>query len=226
MTNRERTLSRDVVAHQIPSGDKHTLSAGEQVFIHQVLGGSYTVQTATGVPAEGTVAFTIDGASYYAATAEGVFTGALDAPAAVGTELWTLPGTTVPMCRAVSLRKRLPPSVLSTPFSRIVSFWLTWITGTVSQANGVYTATATYTDLNTGKVTTFPIILVGSQYWSGLIDWLLAAAFVIGGVAGGIMGAAAARKLADRRGALNSVFAATLFAVALYMLWKSAQALF
>jgi hypothetical protein len=29
------------------------------------------------------------------------------------------------------------------------------ITGTVSQANGVYTATATYTDLNTGKVTTF-----------------------------------------------------------------------
>lgn len=49
MTNRERTLSRDVVAHQIPSGDKHTLTAGETVMIHQVLGGSYTVQTGYGL---------------------------------------------------------------------------------------------------------------------------------------------------------------------------------
>ncbi|HET7538153.1 MAG TPA: putative Fe-S cluster assembly protein SufT [Candidatus Didemnitutus sp.] len=46
---RERTLSRDVVAHQIPSGDKHTLTVGETVFIHQVLGGSYTVQTGSGL---------------------------------------------------------------------------------------------------------------------------------------------------------------------------------
>mgnify|MGYP001207969290 CR=1 FL=1 len=49
MQNRERTLSRDVVAHQIPSGDKHTLNAGETVMIHQVLGGSYTVQTGYGL---------------------------------------------------------------------------------------------------------------------------------------------------------------------------------
>jgi probable FeS assembly SUF system protein SufT len=49
MQNRERTLSRDVVAHQIPSGDKHTLNAGEIVMIHQVLGGSYTVQTGFGL---------------------------------------------------------------------------------------------------------------------------------------------------------------------------------
>ncbi len=47
--NRERTLSRDVNASQIPSGDKHTLFAGAKVFIHQVLGGSYTVQTETGL---------------------------------------------------------------------------------------------------------------------------------------------------------------------------------
>ncbi|WP_438479883.1 putative Fe-S cluster assembly protein SufT [Oleiharenicola lentus] len=46
---RDRTLSRDVVASQIPSGDKHTLNAGTTVFIHQVLGGSYTVQTDTGL---------------------------------------------------------------------------------------------------------------------------------------------------------------------------------
>jgi probable FeS assembly SUF system protein SufT len=49
MTNRERTLSRDVVAAQIPSGDKQTLAAGTKVFLHQTLGGSYTVQTDFGL---------------------------------------------------------------------------------------------------------------------------------------------------------------------------------
>ncbi len=52
--NRERTLSRDVTATQIPSGDKQTLPAGGRVFIHQTLGGSYTVQTDFGL-------FRIDG---------------------------------------------------------------------------------------------------------------------------------------------------------------------
>ncbi len=49
MNNRERTLSRDVSATQIPSGDKLQLKAGTTVFIHQTLGGSYTVQTDTGL---------------------------------------------------------------------------------------------------------------------------------------------------------------------------------
>ncbi len=47
--NNDRTLSRDVIGTQIPSGDKHPLTAGSKVFIHQVLGGSYTVQTDTGL---------------------------------------------------------------------------------------------------------------------------------------------------------------------------------
>jgi len=46
---RDRILSREVTATQIPSGDKQTLFAGDKVFIHQVLGGSYTVQTDTGL---------------------------------------------------------------------------------------------------------------------------------------------------------------------------------
>ncbi|HEX2099547.1 MAG TPA: putative Fe-S cluster assembly protein SufT [Candidatus Synoicihabitans sp.] len=54
MSSRDRTLSRDVTATQIPSGDKHTLFANTTVFIHQVLGGSYTVQTDSGL-------FRIDG---------------------------------------------------------------------------------------------------------------------------------------------------------------------
>ena len=51
---KERTLSRDVVATQIPSGDKQHLSSGTRLFIHQTLGGSYTVQTDFGL-------FRIDG---------------------------------------------------------------------------------------------------------------------------------------------------------------------
>jgi probable FeS assembly SUF system protein SufT len=51
---RDRILSRDIVATQIPSGDKAPLSAGTEVMIHQTLGGSYTVQTDSGL-------FRIDG---------------------------------------------------------------------------------------------------------------------------------------------------------------------
>lgn len=52
--NRERHLSRDVVATQIPSGEKQTLPAQARIFLHQTLGGSYTVQTDFGL-------FRIDG---------------------------------------------------------------------------------------------------------------------------------------------------------------------
>jgi len=54
MTNRDRTLSRDLTATQIPSGDKTPLPAGTRVMIHQTLGGAYTVQTDFGL-------FRIDG---------------------------------------------------------------------------------------------------------------------------------------------------------------------
>ena len=54
MANKERILSRDIVATQIPSGDRALLPAGTDVLIHQTLGGSYTVQTDTGL-------FRIDG---------------------------------------------------------------------------------------------------------------------------------------------------------------------
>ncbi len=46
---RERTLSRDVTATQIPSGEKTPLLAGTSVMLHQTLGGSYTVQTDFGL---------------------------------------------------------------------------------------------------------------------------------------------------------------------------------
>lgn len=60
---------------------------------------------------------------------------------------------------------------------------------------------------------------------SGLVDWPLAAAFIGGGVLGGLGGAAASRRLAARKGALTTLFAGLIFVVALYMLWKSWSAM-
>jgi probable FeS assembly SUF system protein SufT len=54
LVNRERTLSREITATQIPSGEKQTLAAGTTIQVHQTLGGSYTVQTDFGL-------FRIDG---------------------------------------------------------------------------------------------------------------------------------------------------------------------
>jgi probable FeS assembly SUF system protein SufT len=47
--DKDRILSRDVTATQIPSGDRAPLPAGTKVMIHQTLGGSYTVQTDFGL---------------------------------------------------------------------------------------------------------------------------------------------------------------------------------
>jgi len=47
MSSKERVLSREVEAVQIPSGDKIQLAAGVRVVITQTLGGSFTVMTDT-----------------------------------------------------------------------------------------------------------------------------------------------------------------------------------
>lgn len=47
--SKERILSRDVEAVQIPSGDKIVLPSGARVFITQTLGGSFTLMTDTGL---------------------------------------------------------------------------------------------------------------------------------------------------------------------------------
>ena len=57
---------------------------------------------------------------------------------------------------------------------------------------------------------------------SGLVDWRIAILFICGGVAGGFFGMRMAIRLAARRGGLVKVFAFALFAVAAYMLWRSA----
>lgn len=60
---------------------------------------------------------------------------------------------------------------------------------------------------------------------SGLVDWLLAAAFIAGGLLGGTFGASLATRLSAARGRLSAIFAVLIFAVASYMMWKSVSAL-
>ena len=74
-------------------------------------------------------------------------------------------------------------------------------------------------------VTAFGLTTAFNYALSGLIDWLLAAAFIGGGILGGLGGAQLAKRLAGTQGRLTTVFAVLIFAVAAYMLWKSAAAL-
>src|SRR6201992_3624328 len=74
-------------------------------------------------------------------------------------------------------------------------------------------------------VTAFGTTTALSYAWSGLVSWGLAALFVAGGLAGGLAGTRLARHLSERRGALNTVFAAVIIAIAIYMLARNLSAL-
>lgn len=73
-------------------------------------------------------------------------------------------------------------------------------------------------------VTAFGLTTALNYAGSGLIDWLLAGAFIAGGVLGSLLGTKAAKRLSGG-GHLTSVFAALIFVVAAYMLWNSAGSL-
>jgi len=70
-------------------------------------------------------------------------------------------------------------------------------------------------------VTAFGLATAGSYAMAGLVDWTLAAVFVLGGVLGSLLGARAAAGLARRRGALTRVFACLILVVAAAMLARS-----
>ncbi|KQX24236.1 MULTISPECIES: sulfite exporter TauE/SafE family protein [unclassified Sphingomonas] len=74
-------------------------------------------------------------------------------------------------------------------------------------------------------VAAFGLTTALNYAFSGLIDWSLAATFIGGGIVGGVVGAAASKRMSARKGLLNSVFAALIFCVALYMIWRSWSAM-
>lgn len=56
---------------------------------------------------------------------------------------------------------------------------------------------------------------------SGQLDWIVAGEFILGGIAGGWGGAILARHLSAKRGVLNVIFAAVIFAIGVYMLIRT-----
>ena len=74
-------------------------------------------------------------------------------------------------------------------------------------------------------VTVFGLTTALNYAQSGLVDWTLAGVFIAGGVLGGLLGGRLAARLSARKGVLNLVFAGLIFVVALYMLYRSAEAL-
>ena len=74
-------------------------------------------------------------------------------------------------------------------------------------------------------VTAFGLTTAVNYALSGLVDWALVLVFLAGGALGGAIGGRLTRRLSDKRGALNDLFAALIFAVATYMLYRSWMAL-
>lgn len=59
---------------------------------------------------------------------------------------------------------------------------------------------------------------------SGLIDWQVAAEYLLGGFGGGAIGMMLANRFASHRATLNWIFASLVFVVAAYMLYRNAMA--
>jgi uncharacterized protein len=70
-------------------------------------------------------------------------------------------------------------------------------------------------------VTAFGVTTAANYAVSGSVAWTLAAVFLAGGIVGGRIGSRSARALAGRSGTLHIIFAAIVFAVAIYVLIRS-----
>ena len=76
------------------------------------------------------------------------------------------------------------------------------------------------------SVGAFGLTTAISYALSGLIDWSIVGAFIVGGVVGGLVGMKAALRLAARKQLLSRLFAGVLFLVAAYMAVHSGATLF
>jgi len=74
-------------------------------------------------------------------------------------------------------------------------------------------------------VTAFGLTTALSYAFSSLVDWPLAAVFIGGGMAGGLLGARVAGHLARQKGMLDTAFAALIIIVAIYMAVRTVAAL-
>lgn len=74
-------------------------------------------------------------------------------------------------------------------------------------------------------VGTFGLATALNYAYSGLVDWRVAAFFILGGMAGGLFGTRMSLHLGRQRNTLNRIFAALVFVVALFILYRSGMAI-
>jgi len=74
------------------------------------------------------------------------------------------------------------------------------------------------------SVMAFGLTTATSYAWSGLVDWRLAALFVLGGALGGLLGIPLAKSLSRRKNALTRTFSGIVIAVGLYVVARSLTA--
>jgi len=70
-------------------------------------------------------------------------------------------------------------------------------------------------------VTAFGLTTAVNYAISELVDWPLAAVLISGGIIGGLLGIRAAKHLARKTGHLPAIFAAVVFVVAAYMIYRT-----
>ncbi len=69
-------------------------------------------------------------------------------------------------------------------------------------------------------VTAFGLTTAFNYAISGLVDWQLAFLFVVGGVAGGILGTWISKHLSKRGNALHHIFAIVVVVIGLWIIWQ------
>jgi uncharacterized protein len=74
-------------------------------------------------------------------------------------------------------------------------------------------------------VAAFGLTTAANYALAGLVDWRLAAQFILGGAAGGFAGVTLAIRLGAHRRLLSRIFAGAIFAVAAYLLLRTTAAL-
>lgn len=76
------------------------------------------------------------------------------------------------------------------------------------------------------SVAAFGLTTAMSYAIHGMVDWRVAGFFVAGGIAGGLAGTRLSARLGQGRNALRLVFAGTVVAAGLYVVWRSYTAFF
>ena len=75
------------------------------------------------------------------------------------------------------------------------------------------------------SITAFGLTTAVNYAISGLIDWVLAALFIAGGIAGGYFGGRAAKKLSGEKDKLRLIFAAIVAVVGIYVSARGVMAI-